>query len=114
MKNFPFLFVLLLLLLQCNQPPDDAPLEDITRLMVHSSKVSCVGLIEQECYQIKEGDAIPDGAWRNFYEGIVGFDYVPGFIYEIEVRKIERNPIPQDAGQYRYVFVRLISKISAD
>jgi len=103
-----FSLVLLILLQSCPKPQTETILT--TRLLVESYTVTCQGFVEQQCYLVKEGDAIPNGEWSLFYEIIDGFDYTPGFRYEIEVFKTKRDPLIQDVGEYQYTFVSLISK----
>lgn len=100
----PLLFSFLLL--QCTKEKTLAT----EKMLVDHKKIPCTGFIPQECYLVKIGEDYPDGEWTYFYSEIEGFDYTTGFIYDIEIEKIERNPIPQDASMYRYLFVRLISK----
>ena len=107
-----FSLVLLIILQNCTKPQTEAILT--TRLLVESYTVTCQGFIEQQCYLVKEGDAIPDGEWSLFFESIDGFDYVPGFRYEIEVSKTERDPLVQDVGKYQYTFVSMISMEAVD
>lgn len=108
-----YLSLLLLIFLQtCPSPEREDP--NITRLFIESYKVECRGFILQECFLVKEGDAIPDGEWTYFYENIAGFNYTPGFRYTIEVVKTERNPVPQDIGKYQYTFLSLIEKEAVD
>lgn len=103
---------LLIFLQTCSSPEREEP--NITRLLIESYKVECQGFILQECYLVKEGDAIPEGEWTYFYEDISGFEYTPGFRYTIEVVKTERNPLPQDVGRYKYAFLNLIAKEAVD
>lgn len=108
-----YLSLLLLIFLQtCPSPEREDP--NITRLFIESYKVECQGFILQECFLVKEGDAIPDGEWTYFYENIAGFNYTPGFRYTIKVVKTERNPVPQDIGKYQYTFLSLIAKEAVD
>lgn len=107
------LFILLVALLQACST---AELKDssITRLLIESHTTPCQGLVLQQCYLVKEGEAIPDGEWTFFYESIIGFDYIPGYRYTIEVEKTKRNPQLQDVGSYQYTFLNLITKESMD
>ena len=103
-------FLLCLFLFQCKK--EDEPITE--RLLVNAYKVPCTGFIPQECYLVKQGEDFPDGEWTYFYSAIEGFDYTPGYIYDIEAKKIERNPVPQDVGRFRYIFYRLVSKTPED
>ena len=110
MKYFSLIFFIILQ--SC--PPPERDDTRITRLLIESYTTECQGFILQECYLVKEGDAIQDGEWTYFYDTIEGFDYSPGFRYTIEVIKKERNPPPQDIGKYQYTFLNLISKKAVD
>jgi len=103
-----YLSLFLLIFLQtCSSPESDKP--NLTRLLIESYKQEFQGFILQECYLVKEGDAISNGEWTYFYEDITGCEYTPGFRYTIEVVKTERNPVPQDIGRYQYSFLNLIN-----
>ena len=110
MKNLSLF--LLIFLQTCSSPEREKP--NLTRLLIESYKVECQGFILQECYLVKEGDAILEGEWTYFYEDISGFEYTPGFRYTIEVIKTERNPLPQDVERYQYSFLSLIAKEAVD
>ena len=48
-----------------------------------------------------------------FYSPIKGFDYVPGFEYELNVAVTERENVPADASKYVYELVEVVSKKAA-
>jgi hypothetical protein len=77
------------------------------RLFVGPSLVDCVGVGPQKCLQVKERR---EDAWQLFYGGIEGFDWEPGYLYEITVflRHVE-NP-PADGSSIRYILIRIVSK----
>ena len=83
-------------------------------MLINSYKVSCQGFIPQQCLLVKEGEAIENDEWTYFYDPIEGFDYVPGYLYEIDVKKVKRDPVPQDVGLYRYYFILERSKTAVD
>lgn len=81
-------------------------------LRVNSYTVSCVGEMEGNCLLVQEGDKIGSDDWEYFYyeDDIVGFDYEPGFIYDlVVVKKNIENP-PADASSFTYELVRIVSK----
>ncbi|HAC64347.1 MAG TPA: hypothetical protein DCF68_12600 [Cyanothece sp. UBA12306] len=55
-----------------------------TTLYVGPKTVDCTGVAPQQCLQIQEK---PDDQWRLFYESIEGFNYEPGYLYELKVSK---------------------------
>ena len=60
------------------------------------------------------GDAIGSENWTLFYDEIEGFDFIPGFVYDLEVSITERNPVPQDVGKYKYTLIKEIRRTAAD
>ncbi len=63
------------------------------------------------CMQIQKSEAIEEGKWTLFYDKISGFDYEPGFVYQVEVEVTKKeDPIPADASSLSYRLVKLISK----
>jgi heat shock protein HslJ len=79
-------------------------------MIVGPELVDCTGVAPQKCYQVK---AQPGDEWRMFYSPIQGFEYEPGYEYQITV-KVESvaNP-PADASAYSYTLVEVISKTPA-
>jgi hypothetical protein len=76
-------------------------------LFVAPQLVECHGVGLQTCMLVREG---PDADWTYFYGGIRGFDFEPGFFYELRVlRHRIKNP-PVDGSSFRYVLLRLVSK----
>ena len=81
----------------------------IVVLKVNAQEVECNGAHgKQNCLQIKELGK--DQEWQNQYEGISGFDFKPGFVYNLQVEKIELKEIPQDASSIFYNLIKIIKK----
>lgn len=81
----------------------------IVVLKVNAEEVECYGAHgKQNCLQIKElGE---DKEWKNQYEGIEGFDFKPGFVYNLQVEKIVLKNPPQDVGDTFYKLLKIIKK----
>ncbi|GAA0880136.1 hypothetical protein GCM10009119_31060 [Algoriphagus jejuensis] len=78
---------------------------------VNSAKVDCTGAGPMTCMQIQKGESIEEGEWKLFYDQISGFEYEPGFIYQLEVEVSKKEePIPADASSLSYKLVKQISK----
>lgn len=108
MKNqFLAIFLVVVSLISCA-----APMEENTEIWwINSAKVDCVGMGPMTCMQIQSNETIDPDAWTLFYDGIQGFEYEPGFIYQLKVRILDREaPIPQDASSKIYELVEIISK----
>lgn len=71
-----------------------------------------VGVGPMTCLQVKDA-ASPDAAFQLFYSPIKGFDYVPGYVYELKVRVTERERVPADASRYEYELIEIVSKTAA-
>lgn len=66
-----------------------------------------VGAGSMSCLMVKQPG---DSEYRMFYSPIAGFDYVPGYEYELKVRVAERENVPADASKYAYELVKVVSK----
>lgn len=86
--------------------------KEIKSLVINSFKVPCTGVAPMSCYQVK--DSKEDETWSNFYNEIEGFDYVPGFLYtlEVEVQTIPENDVPADGSSLKYTLVKVVEKIT--
>lgn len=104
------IFSVIALVFSCNINTDIAT--EITELRVNSYTVECYGEMEGNCLLVQEGDKIGTEDWEYFYyeDSIVGFDYEPGYIYDLKVRKIRIEDPPQDDSSIQYVLIRVISK----
>ena len=74
-------------------------------------EVECFGVGPRTCLQVRES---PDEPWRNFFDSIQGFDFEPGFLYELVVEKRPVSPVEADGSSYRYRLLRVVSKAPAD
>ncbi|MGW8282585.1 MAG: META domain-containing protein [Gemmatimonadota bacterium] len=68
--------------------------------------VDCVGVGPMKCMLIRE---TPDAEWTMFYSQIEGFEYEPGFEYELVVRTEEIPDPPADASSIRYILEEVVS-----
>ena len=80
---------------------------DAVRWTIAPSLADCVGVAPMKCMRYRDA---PDGPWKNHYGRIEGFEYAPGFQYELLVR-FERvaNP-PADAPGRRVILVRELER----
>ena len=91
------------------EKPEAQP-EQIT-LFVGPKRVPCEGEGPQECYQVSE---TPDGEWQLFYSEIEGFQWEPGYIYELQVNVYQVENPPAGGSSLRYELVEVISKTLAE
>ncbi len=88
----------------------ESPPEEV-RMFVGPEKVPCEGAGPQECLQVKDS---PDGEWQLFYDTIEGFQWEPGFIYELRVNVYQVENPPADGSSLRYELVEVVSKTPVD
>jgi heat shock protein HslJ len=79
-------------------------------LYIGPALADCTAVGVDQCLQAKTS---PAGEYQLFYDPIQGFDYEPGFDYEITVSRVEVENPPADASNYRYNLVAVISKTPA-
>ena len=79
-------------------------------VFVGPTLVDCTGVAPQKCLQVKDS---LDGEYELFYSGIDGFEFQPGYEYEltVEVTPVE-NP-PADAPNETWALVDVVSMTRA-
>jgi len=70
-------------------------------------QVDCVGVAPQKCLLVKEK---PGDDWTMYYDQIQGFDYEPGYEYELRIVEEEIENPPADASSIRWTLVEVVSK----
>lgn len=78
----------------------------MTLYVAHFPK-DCVGVGPMTCLQVRES---PDEEWRLLYQPIEGFDYEPGYDYELRVRTERVENPPADASSIRYILEEVVSR----
>ena len=86
--------------------PKESERKELIILTINHYRVPCVGASTQLCYLSREA-AQP--AWEFLFEGIDGFRYQWGKIYELEVEKTRRKDVKADQSEIAYKLVRIIS-----
>lgn len=76
-------------------------------LYVSPAMADCVGVGPMTCLMVKDA---PDDDYRMFSDPIRGFDYVPGYEYELKVKVSEREKVPADVSKYIYELIEVVSK----
>ena len=94
----------------CSAPDpstETAPDAEIVTLYVGPEKVDCVGVAPQECLLVRDS---PDDEYEFFYSQINGFDYEPGYEYELLVQKTPVENPPADASSIKWTLIEVVSK----
>lgn len=87
--------------------------QEIKKMIIKENTVSCMGVAPMDCLQVKYEN---ETNWSNFYSSIEGFDYEPGYRYQIIVKEtaIPLDQVPADASSIRYELDSLLSKVKID
>jgi heat shock protein HslJ len=89
------------------ETPAEMPAPEEKTLYVGPEKVDCVGVAPMKCYQVKED---PDGEWQLFYNEIEGFEWEPGYTYELRVAVHQVENPPADGSSLRYELIEVVDK----
>lgn len=96
-----------LLLSACQSAPTPSQGET---LYINSQLVDCVGVGSMQCMQVRSDE---QQAWTLFYQQIEGFQFEPGYQYQLTVSKEQLTNVPADAPSLRYRLIKLVSKQAA-
>ncbi|WP_421255429.1 DUF4377 domain-containing protein [Aeromonas sp. 600282] len=96
-----------LLLTACQSTP--APSQGET-LYINSQLVDCVGVGPMQCMQVRSDEQQP---WTLFYQNIEGFQFEPGYRYQLTVSKEQLTDVPADAPSVRYQLIKVVNKVAS-
>lgn len=111
LRSLLTLFVLLLggATAACSGSPTTAAPEEVV-LLVAPFQRECMGMVVMQCMQVKER---PQDDWQNFYDGIEGFQYEPGFSYRLRVLKTPIPNPPADGSSVEWRLLEVLEKTPA-
>ncbi|MCB8926789.1 MAG: META domain-containing protein [Ardenticatenaceae bacterium] len=93
---------------EANEAADsDTETVAVKTLFVGPELVDCVGEAPQQCLQVRENEA---DEWTLFYDQINGFEFEPGYAYELRVTETEVENPPADASSLEVTLVEVVSK----
>ena len=88
-------------------PPGKPELVD---MRVNHYRQAAIGEGLYLVYLVQEDDQIGSENWNYLYDGVEGFNYEPGYIYDIKARKVEVENPPLDGSSIKYILVNVRSK----
>jgi heat shock protein HslJ len=97
-------FCTLILLLACHATSPTSG--TVTTMYVGPTLADGVGVGPMTCLMVRDS---PDSEYQMFYSQIQGFDFVPGFDYELKVSVTEREIVPAEASKYIYELIEVVS-----
>lgn len=83
--------------------------EDI--IFVSPLWVPCVGMAPMLCMQVSPTE---EGEWQLFYNAIEGFQFEPGYLYQLKVKQETVQNPPTDASAIKWTLLEEISKSNAE
>lgn len=110
MKFIAMFFLTAIILNSCERGSSNKAVGTI--IYVNSSKIDCQGEGESGCLQIKEVTNNASQQWEKFEGNITGFDYEPGYIYKISVKKekLDMANVPAEVPLHKYSLLEVIEK----
>lgn len=109
-KKLVVVGALLLALAGCDDvKPDHAAIT----IQVAPQQEVCTGITQQRCFRVKPAGA---DAWQLYYGKISGFNYQPGFLYELKVKQKHAKPSDANVSRLEWELVSVLSKhaVAAD
>ena len=108
MKKHLLLLMTFGLLCACSD--DDVTFSETTTMRINHYKNTAIALEPVLTLLVQNGDNIETESWNNFYSTIEGFDYVPGYIYDLSVRIDQFGNPAADDGSFKYTLLEIIAK----
>ncbi|WP_178983937.1 DUF4377 domain-containing protein [Winogradskyella helgolandensis] len=107
MKKYLLLVMTIGLLCACSD--DDVTASEITTMRINHYQNTAIALEPVLTLLVQYGDSFGTESWNNLYSSIEGFDYAPGYIYDLSVRIDQIGNPAADAGSYKYTLVEVLA-----
>ncbi|MGJ8685110.1 MAG: DUF4377 domain-containing protein [Nonlabens sp.] len=104
-----FLFTLIFTTISCST--DDST---NSRIIFNHHYETGFGFHPRLIFLTQEGSQLDTDDWSYFYDGIEGFTYEPGYIYDLSINKSPINNPLADQGSVKYRLNRIFSKVKVD
>lgn len=79
-------------------------------IQVAPQQVACTGITKQRCFRVKTADATD---WQLYYGDISGFNYQPGFLYQLRVKQQHEKPSDANVSALEWALVSVVTKQAA-
>lgn len=104
--NFPKACIASLAML-IGLPALPANAQTIETIQVDSQLADCTGVGPMKCMRVKKSNS---REWEFFYNGIIGFEFKPGYRYKLRVAVSKVKSPAADASRLSYRLVKVLSK----
>lgn len=84
--------------------------KNVHNYWINSYTVPCEAAPEVPCFQFQKEEAMLHGEWETMTSNIVGFDYEPGYLYDLQVRETKLASPAPDGSTIRYELVAIEAK----
>jgi hypothetical protein len=113
MKKISVFAIVMLINFSCSQD-DTCSLENTINLRINHYQNTGIGITETLTFMVQQEDELFSGNWFKFYNEIDGFEYEPGFVYNLSVDIVEVQNPGNDESSLRYILNEVISKKKVD
>ena len=83
---------------------------ELVYMQVNHYPTTAIGSFPKLVFLVREGEEPGNSEWQYFYDEIEGFNYQPGFVYELNVKKETLENPPQDGSSFNYDLINIVSK----
>lgn len=106
MKKHILLLIAIGILFSCSNDDDSSR---IVNMRINHYQNTGMALSPVLTLLVQEDNAIGTNNWNRFYDGIEGFNYVPGKIYNLSVKVEKINNPPADGSSLKYTLLKVKS-----
>lgn len=83
---------------------------NVVNMRVNHFKQTGIGEGPYLAFLVQEAENIGSDKWDHLADDIEGFDFIPGYIYGLKVRKKKIKNPAHDASSIKYILVNVISQ----
>jgi hypothetical protein len=104
MKKYWVVVLVAMSLAACDKPVED---HASVTIEVAAQQVACTGITQQRCFKVRFAS---DQPWKLFYGKIKGFDYQPGFQYQLEVKQQHQKQADPRQSELSWELVQVLKR----
>lgn len=87
----------------------DGPFSETITMFVYEEYNFSEDAPDGQCLSVQFDSFSDEDSWENFYPDICGFDYVPGYRYEISVKREKIGKDDDGKKIYHYCLIKIVS-----